>query len=127
MRKRLLPPDRLDDLLRRRARGVSPKALGAAFGLKYGQVRGLLTTHAARLRALCDELGVEAPKAGNRRRKNGAPEALPPGAKSRKCLTCGGGFVPEDRCNWVCPTCKGTAAWKWGGEAYSLHLPGDGP
>ncbi len=37
--------------------------------------------------------------------------------KDRPCLMCNKRFVSEHYGQRVCPTCKGTAAWRSGGEA----------
>ena len=37
--------------------------------------------------------------------------------KNRPCLMCAKDFVSEHFGQRVCPTCKGTAAWRSGGEA----------
>jgi Zn finger protein HypA/HybF involved in hydrogenase expression len=37
--------------------------------------------------------------------------------KRRRCLMCTKHFVSEHFGQRVCPTCKGTAAWRSGGEA----------
>ena len=37
--------------------------------------------------------------------------------KKRSCLMCAKNFESEHFGQRVCPTCKGTAAWRSGGEA----------
>ena len=37
--------------------------------------------------------------------------------KKRQCLMCSKSFASEHFGQRVCPTCKGTAAWRSGGEA----------
>ena len=37
--------------------------------------------------------------------------------KERQCLMCSKPFVSEHFGHRVCPTCKGTAAWRSGSEA----------
>lgn len=129
-RRRLLHPDKLADLLRRRALREDPQLVARRFGLSVNQVHDLVSYHKQRFRIICAHLDVTMPKRGGskpgprgpRESRASPPAHNTPAIKTRPCLKCRRTFESTTG-NRICKICKDTAAWKAGRLVHTVTLP----
>lgn len=118
MGARLLPPNKLTDLLYRRARGETTLNLAEDFGLTRYQAYNLISTHKQQFQTIQALLNGKA--ALLRKPKTHAPERAP--GIWRKCLgpDCDTEFWTDSPFQRLCVRCKDTNAWRAGQPDYPV-------